>query len=231
MILTMPFDFENFENQDYDTDKIINENFFNTDLILNENQNELLEKFNSAFVEAQNGSKSYTEIYENFESESPNENTNFLLDILLNKDETFDIQEAQNFGFVLDNEEAENVFYVPPPFKPFSGENTENTYENFEDLGLSDIDFCDNLSSSSFDIDTITTELCENENYEFDYNNTCLETEKRPEKLENQFILPSVTTFGQQFTKKKYLELDNFIRNSPADCINIFAQVRVIYND
>lgn len=296
MILdTMPYNFENFtENQfqtivDYDTDKIITENFLNSDLILTESQNELVEKFNAAFVEAQNPQKSTpnfpqtTEIIENFTNifhggenfealegdSSPlldSENSNFLLDIYLSKEQEsgnevesysssniecssqssyFNLEDAhKNYGFVYDNDdtmqESKSSFFIPPPFKPFSTvdsyqnfensetiEDTSGAYENFDDLGLSDIDFCENLSNSSFDIETITTELCESENYDFDYENTCIKTEKKPEKPKDakQFVLPSVTTFGKHFAEKKYMELDNFIRNSPANTINIFAQV------
>lgn len=291
MILEMmPFEFDStLSNKeqlqtviDFETDKTVEDTFINTDIILTESQNELVEKFNAAFFEAQNNQKtnlfsqcseiidSYgnilhsSDVDDNFQENIPSpllesDNSNFLLDLFFSKSEEqdsiteitsesqssttdasqnyFNFDVAQNYGFTCEGETKESnvksVFYIPPPFKPFSSENEVTlddnsiSYENFDDLGLSDLDFCENLSNGSFDIETITTELCESDSYGFDYENTCIETEKKPEKLKTAkaFALPSVTSLGKNFSDRKYLELDNFIRNSPADTINVFAQV------
>lgn len=264
MINIMTYEFENFPNDtQYDYDP---ENFLTSDLVLTESQNELVEKFNAAFVEAQNSAPkpqffpqneiidNFTNIFqgENFDENFyendvlTEENTNFLLDIFLSKSPKqedqiteagsssleygseqsvnyFNIEEAQNYGFVCDDNTTKNNFFTPPPFpEPQKLEDT-STYESFDDLGLSDIDFCENLSNNSFDIETITTELCKDENYDLD--------EYESGKSEKKFPLPSVTTFGKYFAEKKCFELDNFMRNSPADTINVFAQVRIIISD
>lgn len=281
MIDTMTFEFDDFpaENQfqtlvDYDTDKIYSENFLNSDLILTESQNELVEKFNAAFVEAQNTPKpplvqnteGFPNIFDpNFEegfyeeenSDFDTENSNFLLDIFLAKDANeeqesvneigsygsssyecssqssyINLEEQQNFNLIFSDESLKSSFYIPPPFKQFPAEENReieensSTYENFEDLNLSDIDLCENLSNSSFDIATITTELCDGENYDFDYENAFPKTENSKES--KQFVLPSVSTIGSHFPDKKYSDLDNFLRNSSANTINIFAQVSFV---
>lgn len=137
----------------------------------------------------------------------------------------------RHFGIVYENDESvkdKSVFYITPPLKQFSAAESEPEpvqYEHFDDLGLSDIDFGDNLSNSSFDIETITTELCDSENFEFDYENSCMESEKTAEKQQKTTPLPSVTTFGRHFTEKKFVELDNFMRNCPGNTINLFVPV------
>ncbi|GLV37035.1 lame duck [Carabus blaptoides fortunei] len=135
----------------------------------------------------------------------------------------------RHFGIVYENDDSvkeKSVFYITPPLKQFSAAESAQEpaqYEQFDDLGLSDIDFGDNLSNSSFDIETITTELCDTDNFEFDYENSCMENEKIAEKHQKPQPLPSVTTFGRHFSEKKFVELDNFMRNCPANTINLFA--------
>lgn len=250
----MSFEYDqNFSNENLIPGST-HEEFITTNFILTESQNELVEKFNTAFVEAQNTEKNTyfpTEIIdcfgnilngeniENFEENlsqdlpSPNlesENTNFLLDLFFSKSDDFDsntdITSSQSSSYVdsqnyfdsqnVDYGSQKSVFFVPPPFSTENQEDNSISYENFDDLGLSDLDFCENLSNSSFDIETITTELCEGENYEFEYENSCVESEK---PLENMV--------SKNYGRKTIYELDNFIRNSSADSINIFAQVSI----
>lgn len=267
LLKMMPFNFDQqFSTSETELQGIKNEkselDFVDTNIVLTESQNELVEKFNVAFFEAQNNEKSsyfQAEIvdyfgnilneqdleenlqetaYENLDSPNLSEN-NFLLDLFFSKNENeteidsnTEITSSQsssytssqncfNFDQNLPTENAvgKSIFFVPPPFPKFSTENNsfdENSisYENFDDLGLSDLEFCENLSNGSFDIETIATELCD-DNFDFNYENST-------KYFEN----------SEKSTGKKLFEIDNFLRNSTAENINIFAEVctRISHN-
>lgn len=218
---------------------LIDNNQYFSPAILTETQNELVEKFNSAFIEAQSTRNiffntiqtddtyidQYTNYYDSIDNQS---DTNFLLDVLLSKssDETqtnsvtttttgttgttsATSTNSNNYYeqiyYAPDETDIDNknVFYVNPPIN--TNNNNINNNNDIDDiLDLTDIeDFCD-LSNSSFDIETMASEICD-ETFD-NYEPTINYTNNNPIKL----------------NEKKYSELNNFIRNSPADCINLF---------
>jgi hypothetical protein len=177
----------------------MNEPLYNPTVHLS--QTELMEKFNLAFYEGQNLSKS--DVLASFDE--PEIRDDYLIDYLISNNETsstdFDFNDFvrtfdQNLCQSTDTETtissetdpSFSQFFVPP---------------QLDSLDLEDIDLCDGLSSESLDLDNLTSELPVFDETSFPRDD----------------LLPPITTIS-----RSNIDFSNYLRTIPEDNLSFSEQ-------
>ncbi|KAF2882864.1 hypothetical protein ILUMI_23376 [Ignelater luminosus] len=105
-----------------------------------------------------------------------------------------------------------SAFYIPPPFpinsNPYKKENNVESYENLDDIDLSEFDLCESISNGSFDIDNLNTEF-----YECEDNHFIIKNNDNWEKLP-----PAASLI------RNNVDFSVFLRHTQAQSLNIFDQ-------